>query len=1029
MSIVNFQLSIKKVGLIINIVNKFMTRFTIFIYLFFKKNKSLFYTILLSTTLLFAFLSLKIEFEEDISKLLPSVDKGGAEKLVFSNLKVKDKVFVLFNPKSDDVYPEDLITVCDEFIRSLMDKDTVYNAIDNILYRIDEDLFQNGIQFLYENIPSFIDSSGYRQLDMLLVKEHIEKQMSENYATLISPAGAEYKDIITHDPIAIRNIFMSEMGNISNGLGGNYTFYDGHIFSSDTSALIAFVSPSFKSFDSKKGTRLVEMIEENVEAFKQQNPEIEILFHGGPVQSVYNSKRIKTDLLLTISVSLIFIFILLLVCFKNKTTLFHLVVPVVYGIIFSLAVIYLVKGSMSLMAMGIGAIVMGVAFSYCLHIITHYKYVSSPKRVLQEQTVPLVLGVLTTIGAFMGLLLTKSELLQDFGLFASLGLAGTTVFCLLFLPQFFNPKTNRRSEKAFAVLEKINSYPFEKQKWLIALILIISVVCFVASDEVKFDSDLKNIGYHNERVVRSQDLLASTSNDNLSTVYFAAVSENLDSALIYGGHLCRKLDKAKEKNQIKGYSTTYSLFIPIKEQEERIKRWNEYWTDEKMENLRHNIAEAGSKHKFNQGTFAPFFDMLEAEYEPVPLYDAEIIPKEIQDNIIEFTDNSYLVFIPVQMNKENLEDTGSEIIEGHPNLIVIDPMYYTSDMVKMIHNDFDTTLAISSLFVLAVLLISFRSIALAFMAFLPMGLSWYIVLGCMSLFGMEFNLINIVISAFIFGLGDDYSIFIMDGLLARYRTRAPLLVYHKTAIFFSAVILIIVVSSLLFAVHPAISSIGVSTLIGMGATILIAYSLQPFIFSLLITNRIEKGKDPISIAGLFSKKGSLIRKLKNNYVYKDYVIENALDQELKKTNNYALISEAVKGKGNMIDFGCGYGFTSYHSSIVNKEINIVGFDVDSEEISLADNCYQKTEMMRFTSEYSVLNDNYDVVIINKVKIVVDEEIMQQLFTNAQTVIIRKDMPDKYNSMLDRLQFKKAGWDKIFVIYKGISKNSKFKACD
>ena len=54
------------------------------------------------------------------------------------------------------------------------------------------------------------------------------------------------------------------------------------------------------------------------------------------------------------------------------------------------------------------------------------------------------------------------------------------------------------------------------------------------------------------------------------------------------------------------------------------------------------------------------------------------------------------------------------------------------------------------------------------------------------------------------------------------------------AIFFSAVILVIVVSSLLFAVHPAIRSIGLSTLIGMASTIMISYSLQPFVFRQLM---------------------------------------------------------------------------------------------------------------------------------------------------------------------------------------------------
>ena len=54
------------------------------------------------------------------------------------------------------------------------------------------------------------------------------------------------------------------------------------------------------------------------------------------------------------------------------------------------------------------------------------------------------------------------------------------------------------------------------------------------------------------------------------------------------------------------------------------------------------------------------------------------------------------------------------------------------------------------------------------------------------------------------------------------------------AIFFSAIILVIVTASLLFAVHPAIRSIGLITLIGMASTIMISYALQPFVFRQLM---------------------------------------------------------------------------------------------------------------------------------------------------------------------------------------------------
>ena len=166
---------------------------------------------------------------------------------------------------------------------------------------------------------------------------------------------------------------------------------------------------------------------------------------------------------MTIGLSLALACCFIWFCFKGKATILWLLMPVGYGMLFALCALYFMQGMMSLMAVGIGAIVLGVALSYCLHVITHYKYVNNPQKVLLEQTKPVILGSITTIGAFMGLTFTDSALLKDFGLFASFALLGTTIFCLLFLPQFFKATNNSHSEKAFRALEKINTFPLWKR--------------------------------------------------------------------------------------------------------------------------------------------------------------------------------------------------------------------------------------------------------------------------------------------------------------------------------------------------------------------------------------------------------------------------------------------------------------------------------------------------------------------------------------------------------------------------------------
>lgn len=816
-----------------------MTDLVIKLYRALGKNRALFYTLLVASSLLFVFLGSKVVYEEDISKLLPSTDESKSAGFAFNNLKVKDKIFLEFLLKDTTAYNEEslytLAEASDAFADSLLLQDTATNYIADITWRLDDYILQDALGYLFENVPQFLDGRFYPALDSILNPAYADEVMAENVELLYSAQGMFWYDIVRTDPLAMRKIFMEQNKDIAGMMGGTYKVVEGHFFTPDSTVALAFLSPNFKAFDSQQGTFLVEMLEREIEKFEAANPEIEVLFHGAPVQSVFNSRQIKSDLATTLSFSLVLICLIIWFCFRNKSTLAMLLLPVVYGAFFALSGIYIIKGGMSLMALGIGAIVLGVALSYCLHVLTHYKYVSDPERVLREQTKPVIMGSLTTIGAFMGLLFTKSELLSDFGLFASLGMVGTTVFCLVFLPHFFRPENNRMNRKAFDFIEKLNTYPFEKKKWLVALVLVVFAVSLFTGKNVGFDSNLKNIGYNEPDVVRSGQIMARKTMPGMESKYFAVLSTDLDSALAYNIALEKHCKALADSGLIKKYTNSAMLLLPSDVTEARIAQWQEFWSAEKVARTEKMLSDAGKKQGFKEGMFEPFMGLVEGEFEVNSLVDAGIIPDGLLANLVEYTDSTYLVFTSAQALPEDMLAVSNALVkgtEGIPSnaIIVADPFFYTQNMVELLNDDFNVVLGISSLFVLVVLLLSFRNIAIALIAFLPMSMSWYIVLGVMGLFGLEFNLINIVISTFIFGIGVDYSIFVMDGLLGR--DNPKLLTYHKTAIFFSAVVLILSIASLMFATHPAISSIGLSTLIGMASTISITYILEPFLFNI-----------------------------------------------------------------------------------------------------------------------------------------------------------------------------------------------------
>ena len=247
--------------------------------------------------------------------------------------------------------------------------------------------------------------------------------------------------------------------------------------------------------------------------------------------------------------------------------------------------------------------------------------------------------------------------------------------------------------------------------------------------------------------------------------------------------------------------------------------------------------------------FNTFFDYAgpESHYEPDPLYEAGIIPPGYLSTLMEQTySGDYLCFTSVRCANDTTESPESDYsricaaIANEPNMLVLDTYYYTRETLTALNSDFNILQWVSMGFVFLVLLVSFRfRLSYTLLGFFPILCSWLIVLGAMAIFDMRFNLINIIISTFIFGIGVDYSIFVMNGLIADQAEsesgmESRQLSYHKTAIFFSAFILIVTVCSMLFATHPAIHSVGFATLVGMVSAVVLSYVVQPAIFRMLI---------------------------------------------------------------------------------------------------------------------------------------------------------------------------------------------------
>ena len=803
-----------------------MTNILIHIYHYFRNHRLVCWLSMVVLFAFFGYFALQLHLEEDINKLMPSSkNEDGTTKLAFADLKIKDKTFLLFQGNN----VEKLVAVCDAFADSIRQDSAL---IEDLFYRLDEDLLPNGIDYLSNHLPAYIDTAVYIHFDSLLTRKHFAQQMQQNHDDLLSEVGEMFPELIEMDPMGMRNVLAEQMAPLLSA--GSYKTIGNHFFVPDSTVCIAFITPRFSSTNTGQGSALFEQLNTRIAQFAKTYPDVQITYHGTPASGYYNSTTIKHDLMTTIAGALILVLVFLFVCFRRWDTIPLLLLPVVFGTLFGLSMMYWLKGEFSLLALGIGGVVLGVALSYVLHILTHHQYVSDGEQLLRDQVKPVLLGCITTIGSFSGLIFINTALLQDFGLFAAFAILGTTLFSLVYLPQMLTSKTNPSS---FKLIDKINRYPFDQKKSLLAvvgLVIVVGIGAYIVGG-VRFDADMHNLGYQDPMTEHSEELLRSKTYTGDKTKYFASKGHTMEEAINHFTILDHKLDSLQQLGLVKDYTHTHQVFVPMHVQQERINAWKSFWTTDRLSKVRTLIAQTAPAADLNPEAFDTFFEMATRDYEPDSLYAAGLIPAGYQSTLMEQSHGGdYLCFTSVRCQNDSVRSSESDYIRicdaiaSDPNLLVLDTYYYTTDTLLQMNDDFNVLQWISMLFVFVVLLLSFHfNVKYTLLGFMPILFSWLIVLGAMVLFDVSFNLISIIISTFIFGIGVDYSIFVMNGLTA---SKTDKLHYHKTAILLSAVTLVTTVCSMLLAAHPAIRGVGFSTVVGLLSAVILAYVLQPAVY-------------------------------------------------------------------------------------------------------------------------------------------------------------------------------------------------------
>ena len=816
-----------------------MTKFFLKIYDFLAKRRWFTVTLAVALTALFAFLATRVRYEEDIAKFLPNGGENKKSQEVYQQFAEQSRIAVIFSASGKDSLDVDAAQEAMQRFGEILEES---DMAENVNVTVDETLVFDLMDAVYAHVPYLLDEADYQRMDSIMQSPGaMAERLAADKQMLMFPTSGVFMRTLPADPLQLFTPALQHLNSLK--LNDSFQVIDGYLFTTDGQhGILTFDSP-FGANESYHNGRLSKFLDEKAKEVQSEIPGVEIVAVGGPLIAATNAAQIKRDSITAVAIAIVLILLILLLHYRRLSDILWVGASILFGALFSLAGIALFRGSISLIVVGLGSVLVGIVANYPLHFLDEYKEVGDRREALREMVLPLFIGNLTTVAAFFCLLWLDARAMQDLGLFASLMLLGTILFVLIFLPQLMRKRPSPSQSLLFGRWTGIHLSRSKARPWILVIGLIITVILGYFSQKTSFDSDLSHINYMTPTQRENLEILSQVQSSG--TMYAVAEGATLQEAVNRNDVLVGKLRDCKSVTSISGVGEV----LPSQQrQQAAADRWNAFWQDDSRRSFLRDFEREAAAQGFAPEAFAPFLSLVSGTCQVSDIEDFDDIIEPFTGKYIYPLENGYRIVSYV--NTDNPAAVHALVDAGDDSAFVFSSGDVGGQLVDMLRGSFNYIGLVCSVVVFLFLLLSFRRIELALLAFLPLAVGWIWILGIMHLTGIQFNIVNIILATFIFGQGDDYTIFITEGLLYEYTTGKPRLSSYKHSVVISALIMFAGIGCLVVAKHPALRSLAVVTIIGMATVVFMASFLPPVIFDWLTKKKRKPREAPITLKRL-----------------------------------------------------------------------------------------------------------------------------------------------------------------------------------
>lgn len=943
----------------------------------------------LIVAILFVWETNHLKIETDILESIPQSDHVLSDaRQIIRHLPIQDRIFIDLGCEAVD---RDKLIRAAAIVTGRLRQSGLFSKAginDEAKY------FPELMAQVTNNLPLLFTAEKLeKEIKPLLEPARIKEAFVQNRQSLTQLEGIGRSEIIAKDPLGFSGIILRQLSALMPA--GKAQFYQGQLISADGKHALIIAKIAGSGTDTSTGAKIAALIKDIEKGLSAdptlKNEKYALNSVGAYRAALDNETAAKRDTRIAIILTTLGIALLLLFAFPRPLIGLLALLPSTVGAIAALFVCSFLFKSMSMLAVGFGGAIM--AFTVDLGI-TYLLFLDQPKETYGKQVAREVwsaelLAVLTTVGAFLLLLISDFKILAEIGVFSALGVTFALLFVHTVFPIIFPamPPARRRTNRFLLnAITKIAA----PAKWKLAAAVIFGLIMLLFAKPV-FNVDLQAMNSVSKDTINAGKIMQETWGNLSGKCYILLEASSIEQLQEKNDQLMPLLAADVQKDKLAPVFLP-SVFFPAPEKaRSNYAAWRDFWSKGRVAALKSNLNTAAPENGFAPNAFVPFWKIIhQGNSESFKIPEKYFAMLGITKSHAGYTQLSLLAA------GENYNATDFfERISQSGLAKIFDADLFNKRLGDFLKNIFLEIALITSIGLVLVIFLFFLDWQLSLVALAPIAFALCATLGTLKIIGHPLDIPSIMLWIVIMGMGIDYTVYYICTYQRYFDEKHAAMHTIKLAMFLAAFTTLIGFGVLAFASHALLRSIGIVSFLGIGYSLLGAY----FILPVLLDKIFAPAQYPTGELAIGSKEHlrRTVMRYRHLPAYPRVFarMKMIIDPMFKELDRY------VQNPRRIIDIGCGFGVPVSWLLEIYPQAEVYGLEPDEERVLIANRAIGTRGYVKVgrAPDLPDIDGPADyVLMLDMLHLISDEElqlVLQRIFRKLSlggTLLIRATIP-------------------------------------